>query len=463
MPPKKRPAEETPNHLPPGHPTARTSSTGRSSLTAATSALSHPTQAPSTRGPPAPARTGAAQEPTEDEELELPPTTSCFRFNALEMYGTVPRSTISKQALLDNMRATFAVKWIIVAEEAHQDGTPHLHFVVRFTTRPDIKNMTRLDSVCGKHGNYQKPRVIAACLRYVRKSDPAPVEFGPVPTPTSSSKRGETTSFGELSDLIAGGARLQEVWRRFPRTVAMHLSKLKQFENFVKTAPPEALLSTPTSGFLSVRTTSTRPETQAIAAWLQANLSATAPRPRHLRSPQLFIRGDPLTHKTRLVHDLLKPRMRVYIGPREDFYDKYDDYYQLCVFDELTPDLFEAGTFNAFLDGQAVTLRVKGGQVLKEANPPTIVISNYRPDQLWSDSTQQDAFRTRVMTVDLGNTRLDLSEFVFEDHPAVPPPPPQPNPPPPRALIVVPDTEPEFLSVDLGSSADDALWISDDE
>ena len=48
------------------------------------------------------------------------------------------------------------LSWAVVAEESHKSGEPHVHAIVQFAERLDLKNANPvLDALTGKHGNYQ--------------------------------------------------------------------------------------------------------------------------------------------------------------------------------------------------------------------------------------------------------------------------------------------------------------------
>jgi len=114
-----------------------------------------------------------------------------------------------------------------------------------------------------------------------------------------------------------------------------------------------------------------------IATWLNLNIR----KPRDLRQEQLYIYGPPQMGKTSLIEHLSK-YLNIYHVPRdEDFYDGYEDgVYDLCVMDEFKHSK-TMQWLNAFLDGQIVTLRQKGKQIVKKDRLPVIVLSNYTLEQ----------------------------------------------------------------------------------
>jgi len=67
-----------------------------------------------------------------------------------------------------------------IAQEQHEDGTPHIHVALRLKTRIDIKNATDLDIITGQHGNYQVQRSIKKWTAYVLKSDEFAIKWGEI-------------------------------------------------------------------------------------------------------------------------------------------------------------------------------------------------------------------------------------------------------------------------------------------
>lgn len=94
----------------------------------------------------------------------MPPS---FRINAKTFFLTFPKCSESKEDLHAHIQ-TFHPKWSITAAEEHKDGTPHLHCVLGFVTRKDIKNQNFFD-YNGFHCNIQQARNAADVAHYVVK------------------------------------------------------------------------------------------------------------------------------------------------------------------------------------------------------------------------------------------------------------------------------------------------------
>lgn len=137
-----------------------------------------------------------------------------FKFDSLTAFLTYPQCDADAQELIDFFNSIKPVQWCRVALEHHEDGSPHRHAVVKFSTRLQSKN-ERIFDFNGKHPNIQRVRSITAALNYCAKEEH--VDHGPVP---SSSKR-------EWSDIVAAAAGPEEEWLRVchEERIQPHVSK----------------------------------------------------------------------------------------------------------------------------------------------------------------------------------------------------------------------------------------------
>lgn len=73
--------------------------------------------------------------------------------------------------------------------------------------------------------------------------------------------------------------------------------------------------------------------------------------------------------------------MRIYYIPhREDFYDGFDnDDYDIAILDEYNSGSKHISWLNMWLDGSCMSLPMKGHQMVKSHNIPTVILSNTFP------------------------------------------------------------------------------------
>lgn len=185
--------------------------------------------------------------------------------------------------------------------------------------------------------------------------------------------------------------------------VMRNLRAIQLYAHWFKTA--HAGSPVPSSLFFSrtpaATTTDVLRARTSTAEWLALNLAPGAVR--HHRQDHLFLSGPSETGKSSLIN-VLAQRRRVYRAPRENFFCGFvSGSFDLAVFDEVLPGFcgIDAGTINLFCDGTEMTLRTKGGSVLKEDNLPCIFISNHSIAGLFpSNPTGAEAFRTRMVVVE---------------------------------------------------------------
>lgn len=249
------------------------------------------------------------------------------------------------------------VSYVCVSEEEHADGTPHLHALVCLKEKCDIRNATDLDSLGGKHGNYQAAKKVRQCLDYVKKGGKF-VEKGEAP----SSAKDKITS--QMAEAIRNGQSLEQVDEMDPGYTMTHLKQLESYMNFHSRKRH--------------RTSQPRPPL-ILHRWKTCFEIGV---PREHKQKQYWIYGPPNTGKTSLVLDLLQEGFRGFQIPENNDFSAYDDYYDFAYMDEFTGQI-AAHSLNQWLEGTPMWLNTKGGSREKRKNLPTFIISNLPPDRVY--------------------------------------------------------------------------------
>lgn len=75
-----------------------------------------------------------------------------FKFNAKQLFLTYPQCTLSKEFVLEKLQQITAIKTYTIAQEAHADGTPHVHALILFEKRYHTTSSRAFD-IEGFHPN----------------------------------------------------------------------------------------------------------------------------------------------------------------------------------------------------------------------------------------------------------------------------------------------------------------------
>ena len=149
-----------------------------------------------------------------------------------------------------------------------------------------------------------------------------------------------------------------------------------------------------------------------VVEWILNNILQN--RERNTKS--LYIYGPTGIGKSTLIDRLSKFVQVFYMARGEDFYDLYnEEVHELAVLDEFKANK-TIQWMNTWLDGSRMNLRVKGGQMLKKKNIPTIILSNYSLRYCYCN-VPDEKFRTiqrRLMEIDLTDTNLyDVCDWLL--------------------------------------------------
>lgn len=314
------------------------------------------------------------------EPSDATPSPKCLMLKGMSFFLTFPQCDVPKEVALQRIKDhTFPkpLDWIVVAEEKHQDGTPHLHVCLKFTERLQTRKKDIFDFISGKHGNYASCRSTKDTVKYVTKGGVYVSWNLDVPEFLSDKKK----ISNEVAKSLMSGTSLLSVAQDQPGYVMLHKRKLEEFQTWYvqKTSKPSKQWSMISVD--SVLSPLMSEPLRRICLWLNANLFQT----RNFGQKQLYIHGTTQLGKTSLIRCLEQYCRTYYLPPNEDFYDQYeDDAYDLAVIDEFKAN--KSITFlNSWLDGQVFPLRKKGSQYVKRSNIPTIIISNFSPQEAYKN------------------------------------------------------------------------------
>lgn len=345
-----------------------------------------------------------------------------FRLQTKKLFLTFPQCTVTKEVLLQNiLDFSWEVDWAIVCHESHEDGSPHLHAVVNLKSVYRTILPAALDVLVGSHGDYQKVKGrLWQAVKYIIKDGDFVATEGFSPSEFVDAGLHKTgTSYACLAGAICANPDISEegIYALDAGKFIRDAPKLMAFRDTVRKWRSRREFSSSIWTPIPLEPL-TGPSLQ-IAVWLNLNLGT----PREFKQKQLYIQGPRDVGKTHLINQL-EALIKLYVIPTsEDWYCDYEDgVYQLAYLDEFNRQKTRHFVMS-WLAGSTMKLKKKGMTAYeKKQNIPTIILSNYSPEYLYSDPKYSGTLepllcRLTVVTVPHG-TVIDL----WRTYNASPPP-----------------------------------------
>jgi hypothetical protein len=301
-----------------------------------------------------------------------------YRLSGKNLFFTWPQNDISKEVVMDRLLALFGDKvvFVIVCEEKHQSGEPHLHAVVSLTKRVDwtIRAGHRLDQVANGRGNYQAVRSLIKTVQYVTKEGVFVAHGVDVPSYLEAAKTKKNTTQTIMAKRLMDGLSIQDLNLMEPGFVMMNLPKLQAYQ-----AQLSSWGQAPTLNWTPLTVQNGWSDgLKRLAVWLNDNLGVH----RELRQKQLLLSSEPGMGKTWLVEHLSK-YFRVFKHAGSKWFDGFDtNLHDIMVFDEFVGGV-QASVMNKVVDGSVQQLEVKGAVVPKHRNIPVFVLTNMLDIELY--------------------------------------------------------------------------------
>ena len=360
-----------------------------------------------------------------------------FRANCRGYLLTYPRTIVSVESCMKWFvdKEGEKISYIIVSHEKHMDDSDHLHVVVFYKSRLDVKSCTRFNGACGKQCNIrridEKPGSEFRVVRYVTKYG----DYCSWPPGFHVESYKKSIEHSKRSGLLAEiASKMRDEGKtvaqlalddRYAAFVLMHVTNLKRYQALLTIAAAEPTLPYKIEsdcGFFMVfaqllRTlpTGLSPEDAreicslnfAILRWLRSNIRKEVDR-RQQRN--LWIAAPPHRGKTHFTAWLGRMiRIVVWSAAEGRFCDAWSDAQpEVAVWDEFHSHV-SVYLMNQLLDGSPFcTVPGKGFQAVKMKDVPGIVLSNSRlrdaymlnkEDAVIPTAVKQ-AFRDRFIEID---------------------------------------------------------------
>lgn len=116
-------------------------------------------------------------EMSENEEQKMEKKPKKFTLQGKHFFLTYPKCTLEKTEVRDLLADKVDCEYMIIAQELHKDGTPHIHVLLGSNKKIRTKLPTYFD-LGDFHGNYQTARDSDKVYGYVTKADIDPLYYG---------------------------------------------------------------------------------------------------------------------------------------------------------------------------------------------------------------------------------------------------------------------------------------------
>jgi len=322
---------------------------------------------------------------------------SRFRLQGKNFSLTFPQCDVKKEVASERIEQQFKdeVKGYVVCEEAHKDGTPHLHVFLSFHAKKTFCKTDCFDFIGGKHGNYQVTKSVRSWVEYVTKAG----EYVAKGVDVESIKKKRAQLNTTVATSIMEGKSLSEINQDHPGYVMLNKRKLEEYESWIQCMKAKKSkidwVPVPFEGLTD--------SNKQIAEWIWNNIR----KPRKFKAPQLYIHGPRNLGKTSLVEWLEKSLSVYHMPTTEEFYDHYSDDYDLVVIDEFKGQK-TLQFMNQFLQGSPMTIRKKGSQSMKYKNLPVVILSNYTLSECYPKAANDGRLDTLLVRLNV----IEIDSFI---------------------------------------------------
>nr|AFN80613.1 Rep [Paspalum striate mosaic virus] len=225
------------------------------------------------------------------------PSSSCFKVRARNLFLTYSKCNLTAVFLLEyisSLLKKYCPTYIYVAQEAHKDGSHHLHCIVQCSKYVRTTSAKFFD-VGEFHPNVQNPRMPKKALAYCKKSPISEAEYGvfqEIKRPRKKNADAPSTKDAKMTEIIKSSTNKEDylsmVRKTFPFDWA---TRLQQFQYSAESLFP----STPPP-YVDPFGMPSQDEHSVIGAWLRDELYTDRSPAERRRS--LYICGPTRTGKT---------------------------------------------------------------------------------------------------------------------------------------------------------------------
>lgn len=360
------------------------------------------------------------------QATNLKPQKGHFRLNARNIFLTYSQCGIKPidafSMLRKKLPANIIVNFLIV-QEHHADGLPHLHILLSFNKRYDIRSARKLD-LAEFHGKYQVATRLGDLINYMAKS----LTGDPLELANNTRVYGSELYVKKLH-LAAQGLGTIRSGNMWPTLISLaRQGKIQQALQVVELLDPKLYLTQHVRIEKSLRSLHVR----SLGFKTRYNIKDFI-IPKSLEDllqhclddskETLYIHGAPGTGKTELMQSFLlgEGKSPLIISHPDGLKNFNEALHTDIILDDCTlsdPHLMldDRETVIALLDkNKDANIRILGQSVLIPKGTNRWILSNRKPEKWFPFKLFEDpAIKRRVKVIDLGITKLYKLEPTVE-------------------------------------------------
>ncbi|AEL29995.1 RepA [Paspalum striate mosaic virus] len=206
------------------------------------------------------------------------PSSSCFKVRARNLFLTYSKCNLTAVFLLEyisSLLKKYCPTYIYVAQEAHKDGSHHLHCIIQCSKYVRTTSAKFFD-IKEFHPNVQNPRMPKKALSYCKKSPISEAEYGvfqEIKRPRKKKADAPSTKDAKMAEIIKSSTNKEDylsmVRKSFPFDWATRLQQFQfSAESLFPSTPP------PYVDPFGMPSQDTHP---VIGAWLRDELYTVSP------------------------------------------------------------------------------------------------------------------------------------------------------------------------------------------
>lgn len=315
-------------------------------------------------------------------------------------------------------------KYVMVAYEKHKDGSDHIHVILEFSRKMNVKNPRKWDlttKLASHHCNIGAVRNLRLAIKYLKKGNNFYSTF------PESFMLSTTSKHAQLVDDLFEGATPLALLKEYPSLGLQYWRNLFAIQAAIAAVkpPPKLPDQLPKLEWEGVAYHTLSDTERVIYNWLRVNLPVSWSIDggylpvKPFKSSQLALISPTNYGKSSLIN-LLDRFYPGYEVPKGGYYSGWtDSRYAFAWLDEYHGNYMTLSDLNVWLQGSPagnVINQKNKPHYRKRQNVPTIILSNYPVRQWYTNLFERFSFLLPTLEARLKIVDLVIPIFTLIDH-----------------------------------------------